>query len=45
MCAREVDAFLTGLGGTQLPTSGGIVKKLPYDMVIKMNQQEQAAAA
>jgi hypothetical protein len=43
MCARDVDAFLTGLGGTQLPVSGGIVKKLPYDMVVKMNRQAAAA--
>jgi glutamate synthase (NADPH/NADH) len=39
MTARDVDAFLTGLGGTQLPVSGGIVKKLPYEMIEKMEQQ------
>jgi glutamate synthase (NADPH/NADH) len=38
MCARDVDAYLTGLGGTQLPVSGGIVKKLPYDMIEKMEK-------
>jgi hypothetical protein len=39
MCARNVDAYLTGLGGTQLPVSGGIVKKFPYQMVVKMNEE------
>ncbi len=43
MCARDVDGYLTGLGGTLLPVSGGIVKKLPYEMVVKMNQEAAKA--
>jgi len=40
MCARDVDSYLTGLGGTQLPVAGGIVKKLPYDMIEKMEKSK-----
>jgi hypothetical protein len=40
MAARDVDEYLTGFTGTQLPVSGGIMKKLPYDMVAKMNENE-----
>jgi hypothetical protein len=36
MAARDVDKFLTGLGGTRLPVAGGIVKKLPYEMLVKL---------
>jgi hypothetical protein len=36
MAARDVDKFLTGLGGTRLPVSGGVVKKLPYEMLVKL---------
>jgi glutamate synthase (NADPH/NADH) len=32
MCARDVDAYLTG-SGTQLPVTGGIVKRPPYELV------------
>jgi hypothetical protein len=38
MAARDIDAYLTQLGGTQLPVSGGIVKKLPYEMIEKMEK-------
>jgi len=34
--AREVDSFLTGMG-TQLPVTGGIVKRPPYEMLHKAN--------
>jgi len=40
MCARDVDSYLTGLGGTQLPVSGGIVKRIPYEMLTKMMETE-----
>jgi glutamate synthase (NADPH/NADH) len=43
MAARDVDAYLTGLGGTQLPVAGGIVKKLPYEMIEKMEQLQAKA--
>jgi glutamate synthase (NADPH/NADH) len=36
MCARDVDAYLSGTG-TQLPVAGGIVKRVPYDLLAKMN--------
>lgn len=36
MSARDVDAYLTGTG-TQLPVSGGIVKRVPYDLLVKMD--------
>lgn len=36
MCARDVDSYLTGTG-TQLPVSGGIVKRVPYELLAKMN--------
>ena len=36
MAARNVDKYLTGLGGTRLPVSGGVVKKLPYEMLVKL---------
>jgi hypothetical protein len=36
MAARDVDSYLTGLGGTRLPVSGGVVKKLPYEMLVKL---------
>ncbi|KAF2146077.1 uncharacterized protein K452DRAFT_294685 [Aplosporella prunicola CBS 121167] len=32
MAAREVDAFLTGVG-SQLPVTGGIVKRPPYELM------------
>ena len=32
MCARDVDSFLTGMG-TQLPVTGGIVKRPPYELL------------
>jgi glutamate synthase (NADPH/NADH) len=44
MAARDVDSYLTGLGGTQLPVSGGIVKRLPYEMIEKMEHQEAITA-
>ena len=44
MAARDVDAYLTGLGSTQLPVSGGISKRIPYDMLIKMNAGKDPAA-
>lgn len=34
MAAREVDAYLTGKG-TQLPVTGGIVKRPPYELLDK----------
>jgi glutamate synthase (NADPH/NADH) len=49
MAARDVDSYLTG-HGTQLPVSGGIVKRVPYDILEKMHggiqeQPEVAAVA
>lgn len=47
MAARNVDAYLTGFGGTQLPISGGISKRLPYEVLVKMNNSrpvEEVAA-
>ena len=34
--ARDVDTFLTGMG-TQLPVTGGIVKRPPYELLHKAN--------
>jgi len=45
MCARDVDSFLSGLSGTQLPVAGGIVKRIPYEMLTKMNAHVQEVAA
>ncbi|RMZ17720.1 hypothetical protein D0860_00290 [Hortaea werneckii] len=36
MAARDVDSFLTGMG-TQLPVTGGIVKRPPYELLHKAN--------
>ncbi|GAB7366079.1 hypothetical protein MBLNU230_g7644t1 [Neophaeotheca triangularis] len=36
MAARDVDTFLTGVG-TQLPVTGGIVKRPPYELLHKTN--------
>ncbi|KAI9661407.1 MAG: glutamate synthase [NADH] [Alyxoria varia] len=36
MCARDVDAHLTGVG-TQLPVTGGIVKRPPYEIMKQPN--------
>jgi glutamate synthase (NADPH/NADH) len=48
MCARDVDSFLTGVG-TQLPVTGGIVKRPPYELLNKpteaSNETLIAAAA
>jgi glutamate synthase (NADH) len=46
MAARDVDSFLTGLG-TQLPVSGGIVKRQPYEIIARLDGvvQESVAAA
>ncbi len=43
MAARDVDSYLTGLGGTRLPVSGGVVKKLPYEMLVKLGAVTPAA--
>ena len=34
--ARDVDTYLTGMG-TQLPVTGGIVKRPPYELLEKAN--------
>ncbi|KIV98658.1 hypothetical protein, variant 3 [Verruconis gallopava] len=34
-CARDVDSFLTGVG-SQLPVTGGIVKRPPYELLNKI---------
>ncbi|KAG9979217.1 hypothetical protein KCU78_g21852, partial [Aureobasidium melanogenum] len=34
MAARDVDSYLTGMG-TQLPITGGIVKRPPYELLHK----------
>jgi glutamate synthase (NADPH/NADH) len=34
--ARDVDSYLTGMG-TQLPVTGGIVKRPPYELLNKIN--------
>jgi glutamate synthase (NADH) len=36
MAARDVDAYLTGVG-TQLPVTGGIVKRPPYELLNKVD--------
>ena len=36
MAARDVDSYLTGMG-TQLPVTGGIVKRPPYELLHKAN--------
>ncbi|KAJ9666072.1 glutamate synthase [NADH] [Coniosporium apollinis] len=36
MAARDVDSYLTGVG-TQLPVTGGIVKRPPYELLNKLN--------
>lgn len=36
MAARDIDTFLTGVG-TQLPVTGGIVKRPPYELLHKTN--------
>ena len=33
MAARDVDTYLTGVG-TQLPVTGGIVKRPPYELLM-----------
>ena len=33
MAARDVDTYLTGMG-TQLPVTGGIVKRPPYEKLM-----------
>ena len=33
MAARDVDTYLTGMG-TQLPVTGGIVKRPPYELLM-----------
>ncbi|KAF2182692.1 glutamate synthase [Zopfia rhizophila CBS 207.26] len=35
-CARDVDSYLTGVG-SQLPVTGGIVKRPPYELLQKVN--------
>jgi len=42
--ARDVDAFLTGVG-TQLPVTGGIVKRPPYELMQKEKAPKQLIAA
>jgi glutamate synthase (NADPH/NADH) len=46
MAARDVDSYLTGMG-TQLPVTGGIVKRPPYEMLHKPKEApiELVAAA
>jgi len=34
--ARDVDSYLTGVG-TQLPVTGGIVKRPPYELLNKID--------
>ena len=36
MAARDVDSYLTGVG-TQLPVTGGIVKRPPYEIMKQPN--------
>ena len=38
MCARDVDSLLTGMG-TQLPVTGGIVKRPPFEITKQANGQ------
>jgi glutamate synthase (NADPH/NADH) len=46
MCARQVDSYLTGMG-SNLPVTGGIVKRPPYELLGKANgaQPELITAA
>ncbi len=43
MAARDVDSYLTG-AGTQLPISGGIVKRPPYEVLAKLSEANHAQA-
>lgn len=46
MAARDVDSYLTGVG-TQLPLTGGIVKRPPYELLnhVKGAPKELISAA
>jgi hypothetical protein len=45
MAARDVDSYLTGYGSTQLPVSGGIVKRVPYEVTHKHDEGAAKVAA
>ena len=40
-CARDVDTFLTGYG-SQLPVTGGIIKRPPYELLNQKNEAPKA---
>ncbi|KAK0650238.1 putative glutamate synthase (NADPH) [Lasiodiplodia hormozganensis] len=44
MCARDVDTFLTGVG-TQLPVTGGIVKRPPYELMTQKTAPKELITA
>ncbi|KAF1810141.1 putative glutamate synthase Glt1 [Eremomyces bilateralis CBS 781.70] len=44
MAARDVDSYLTGVG-TQLPVTGGIVKRAPFELLSKTGAEELITAA
>jgi hypothetical protein len=44
MAARDVDSYLTGVG-TQLPVTGGIVKRPPYELLGKEGAPKELLSA
>jgi len=40
MAARDVDCYLMNSGGTQLPVSGGIVKRAPFENIHIVNKAD-----
>jgi glutamate synthase (NADPH/NADH) len=43
-CARDIDTYLTGVG-SQLPVTGGIVKRPPYELLQKAGAPAQIITA
>jgi glutamate synthase (NADPH/NADH) len=43
-CARDIDSYLTGVG-SQLPVTGGIVKRPPYELLHKAGAPTQIITA
>lgn len=42
--ARDVDVYLMGVG-TQLPTTGGIIRRAPYEVLGHPERMQQQAVA
>ena len=43
-CARDVDVYLMGVG-TQLPKTGGIIQRAPYEIIGKPDLMKAQAVA